>query len=42
MNSNSNVCMEVSDLPLREERALGGMQGVQSEMQGVVERCKGK
>jgi hypothetical protein len=45
MNSNLNACMEASDLPLREERgrvAVGGTQEVQSEMQGVEERCKGR
>jgi len=43
MKGDPNVCMEASDLPLREEKgrvAVGGTQEVQSEMQGVVERCK--
>lgn len=44
-NSDLNVCMEASDLPLREERgrvAVGDTQEVGSEMQDEVEGYKEK
>ena len=45
MNSNQNLCMEASDLPLGVEwgwLAVGGTQEVQSEMEDAEERHKGK